>query len=283
MNKDVYNIFEAYNNVKKSLVNELAPVELSGDYGGSGEEITANFPEMSRGKYDLTPEETKQVYNIFIKKFREDGGNSPKLYKDFYESELAPVIRTVKPSINNTNSKYTSRVLYNALKDAKVLNDERDGVNLSARPSIKGIEKLTKYTFKNAEKLGDEAEPSSEGELGIIDDITIKRFYEKILGEGEYSRKELVKMYLEDNPDVDESDAVIKISDLIMTGFLKKTNTGNYLAVDPDEVEDKDSQEEGEGSGEITPGVDEEDLEEFENDPWGGVYVGPRRGEGSFD
>lgn len=279
MNKDTHLLFEAY----KRIVNENVPVEMMGGYGGTGEEVTASFPELSKGKYDLSPEETKSVFSSFIKKFKELGGRSPKLYKDFYESEIAPIVRTVKPSINNTNAKYTSRVLYNALKDAKVLVDERDGISMEKRPSQDGVAKLTKYTFKNAEKLGEESKEEDTAEVGTLDDITLKRFYEKILGEGEYSRKELVTMYQEDNPDIDDSDAVLKISDLIMSGYLKKTESGNYTAVDPEEQQKDSEEKEGEGSGEVTTGVDADDIEEFDDDPWGGVYVGPRRGEGAFD
>jgi len=279
MDKDSYMLFEAY----KSIFNENVPVELMGGYGGTGEEVTASFPELSRGKYDLSPEETKQVFSNFIKKFKELGGKSPKLYKDFYESEIAPIVRQTKPSINNTNSKYTSRVLYNALKEAKVISDERDGVSLDKRPSVEGVAKLTKYTFKNAEKLGTEAEEPEEDSFTGLDDLTLKRFYEKILGEGEYSRKELVTMYQEDNPDIDDSDAVLKISDMIMSGYLKKTDSGNYVAVDPDEQGENREEKEGEGTGEVTSGLEDDEIEDFDRDPWGGVYVGPRRGEGGMD
>jgi len=278
MDKDTYKLFEAY----RSIINENVPVELAGGYAGSGEEIEAPFPELSKGKYDLSPEETKQAFSTFIRKFKEQGGKSPKLFKDFYESTIAPIVRMVKPSINNTNSKYTSRVLYNALKEAKVISDERDGVSLEKRPSQEGVSKLTNYTFKNAEKLGKETDEPA-GELGGIDDLSLKRFYEKILGEGEYSRKELVKMYQEDNLDVEDADAVLKISDLIMSGYLRKTESGNFEAVDPDSEEENKEEKEGEGTGEVTSGFEDDDVEGFEQDPWGGVYTGPRRGEGSMD
>jgi hypothetical protein len=119
--------------------------------------------------------------------------------------------------------------------------------------------------------------------LNGIDDLSLKRFYEKILGEGEYSRKELVKMYQEDNLDVEDADAVLKISDLIMSGYLKKTESGNFEAVDPDSEEENKEEKEGEGTGEVTSGFENDDVEDFDQDPWGGVYTGSRRGEGSMD
>jgi len=283
MDKDSYLIFEAYK--KKNVLNELAPVEM-GDYSGSGEEVKAEFPELAKGKYDLTPEETSQVFSKFLSTFKAKGGKSPKLYKDFYEMELAPVIREIKPSINNTNSKYSARVLYNALKAAGVLKDERDGVVMDKKPSQKGVEKLTNYTLKNADKL-DKEEPSSETSKQTnagagIDDPVMKRFWERILGEGGYSREELTRMMIGDNPDMEESEAKINISSLIRTGYLQKTDGGNYEAVDPEETKEKEENE-GEGTGEVTSGYDPEDVEDFDKDPYGGVYIGRSKGDMPWD
>jgi hypothetical protein len=294
MNKDIHNIFEAYRANREKLLNELAPVEFEGGYGGTGEEVEAQFPELSKGKYDLSPEETKAVFTSFIQKFRAAGGKSPKLYKDFFETVLAPEIRSVKPSINNTNAKYSARVLYNALKAAKVLRDERDGVSgvkLDKKPTEAGVEKLAKYTFKKSGELGKEDGDSVNVEKPVnkpsksagLDDVTLKRFWEKIYGEDEYSRKDLVRMYVEDNPGVEPDDAVMKISDMVLSGYLKKTDTGNYIAVDPEQEPEKQSEEEGQGSGEITSGIDVDEIEDINSDPWGGVYTGPSRGSGGMD
>lgn len=277
MDNDSKLIFEAYK--KNKILNELAPVEM-GEYSGTGEEITADFPEQSKGKYDLTPQETKSVLSDFISNFKLKGGKSPKLYKDFYEMELAPVVRKIKPEINNTNSKYTARVLYNSLKSAGVLKDERDGVVMDKKPSEKGVEKLTKYTLKNAGDFGEEVEQTNKEEGGI-DDPVMKRFWERILGEGPYQKDELQRMIIEDNPDMEESEAKINISALIRSGYIKKTDSG-YEAVDPEE-EDVDSEKEGEGTGEITTGYDPSELDDIDNDPYGGVYVGRSKGDMSWD
>jgi hypothetical protein len=144
-------------------------------------------------------------------------------------------------------------------------------------PSQSGVEKLTKYTFKNAEKLGKEEEKTGVG----IDDPIMKRFWEKILGEGEYSREELVRMMVEDNPDMEEPEAKLNVSSLIRTGYLIKAGNG-YEAVDPEETKEKEEKE-GEGSGEITSGYDPDEVEDIDKDPYGGVYVGKTRGDMSWD
>jgi hypothetical protein len=102
---------------------------------------------------------------------------------------------------------------------------------------------------------------SSEQSLDLIS----KRFWEKILGEGEYSRNELTKMMIEDNPDMEEADSTMKVSDLIMSGYLKKNSNGNYEAIDPSEEEEAKEEEEGEGSGEVST-LDPDELSDFEND-----------------
>lgn len=282
MNQDSKLIFEAY--LKGKVLNELAPVEM-GEYSGTGEDISATFPEQSRGKYDLTPEETAAVYKQFLSKFKQQGGKSPKLYKDFYEMELSPVVREIKPSINNTNAKYSARVLYNALKAAGVLRDERDGVEgikMEKNVSEKGAKKLASYTIQKAGELGkeDSVTPTSSAGEGI-DDPIMKRFWEKILGEGSYKKEELSRMMIEDNPDMEESEARLNVSALIRSGYLKKTEEG-YEAVDPEETSDKEEKE-GEGTGEVTSGYDPDELDDIDNDPYGGVYVGKTRGDMPWD
>lgn len=283
MDKQSKLIFENYLKVRKNVLNELAPVEM-GEYGGTGEDIGAEFPEQSRGKYDLTPDETASVYKQFLASFRAQGGKSPKLYKDFYEIELAPVVREIKPSINNTNAKYTARVLYNAMKAAGVLKDERDGVQgikMEKKVSDKGAEKLAKYTLQKAGELGKEdgSDVSTAGEG--IDDPIMKRFWEKILGEGPYQKEELSRMMIEDNPDMEESEARINVSALIRSGYLQKVDDG-YEAIDPEE-EKGTEEKEGEGTGEVTAGYDPDEIEDIDKDPYGGVYVGRTKGDISWD
>jgi hypothetical protein len=165
MNKDIYMIFEAYKNKKAELLGE-APVTFEPEYKGSGEEVKAEFPELAKGKYALSPEETASVLSKFVSNFKAMGGSSPKLYKDFYETVLGPLVREVNPGINNTNAKYASRVLYNALKAAKVVKDERDGVQGVKKdkgvPSQAGVQKLAQVVSSNPERFEGEEEVAAE-------------------------------------------------------------------------------------------------------------------------
>ena len=158
MNKDIYSIFEAYKNKRAELLSE-GPIAFEPEYKGSGEEIKAEFPELAQGKYALDEGQTAQALSKFVQKFKAEGGKSPMLYKDFYEAKLSPIVREVNPAINNTNAKYASRVLYNALRAAGALKDERDGVEgVRGAKSEHGIKKIAKVATENPEEFaGEEA------------------------------------------------------------------------------------------------------------------------------
>jgi hypothetical protein len=165
MNKDTYQIFEAYKSYRNNVLKE-APVVLEPEYSGTGGEVKAEFPELAQGKYALSEEQTAAVLSKFVETFKAAGGKSPKLYKDFYETVIGPIVKEVNPSINNTNSKYTSRVLYNALKAAKVVKDERDGVEGVSKnkgmPTSSGVQKLANIVSSSPEKFeGEEEAPSA--------------------------------------------------------------------------------------------------------------------------
>ncbi len=187
MNKDAHLIFEVYKNKRAAIVNE-GPVSFEPEYAGSGGEVQAEFPELAAGKYALTPEQTAAVLTKFVANFKAMGGNSPKLYKDFYETELGPLVREVNPSINNTNAKYASRVLYNALKAAKVVKDERDGVQGVKKdkgvPSQAGVQKLAQIAATDPERFeGEEEVEVSDSEPAAAQDSATTRIANWIFDE----------------------------------------------------------------------------------------------------
>lgn len=142
------------------------------------------------------------------------------------------------------------------------LNDIQETDENPLKNNQPGNSTLTVSSTEN--QSSPETEPKTSVQTKTLD-LVSRRFWEKILGEGEYPRKDLVRMMIEDNPDMEESDSVMKISDLIMSGYLKKTEDNNYEAVDPSSQENNSKEdEEGEGSGEVTT-LDPEDLDGFED------------------
>lgn len=147
-----------FDSLFESLISELQ-VEVEPGYSGTGGEVEAKFPELAKGKYELTPEQTKEVLTMVVTRIKEDlGGQSPKLFEDFYKSEIAPIIKKVVPSMSNTNAKYAARILHNALRTAKVIRDERDGATgtkMTSEPSEEKVEKMASATVDAAETAED--------------------------------------------------------------------------------------------------------------------------------
>lgn len=147
-------MLKKFDSLFESLLNELQ-VEVEPGYSGTGGEVKATFPELSKGKYELTPEQTKDVLTMVVSRLKEDlGGQSPKLFEDFYKTEIAPLIRKVVPGMSNTNARYAARILHNALRTAKVVRDERDGATgtkMLSEPSEEKVEKMASATVDAAE------------------------------------------------------------------------------------------------------------------------------------
>jgi DNA-binding transcriptional ArsR family regulator len=147
----------SFDELFENLLTELTPVDIAGGYGGSGEETEATFPEKSAGKYELTPEHTKEVAKAVISKLREMGGHSDKSYKEFQEEDIAPIIKDVA-GINMSNAKYAARVIHAALKNAGIITDERDGTSTLTRNTP------TEEQIDDVADKADEIVQSSENE-----------------------------------------------------------------------------------------------------------------------
>jgi DNA-binding transcriptional ArsR family regulator len=159
----------SFDELFESLLTELTPVDIAGGYGGSGEETEATFPEKSAGKYELTPEQTKEVAKTVISKLREMGGHSDKTYKEFQEEDIAPIIKDVA-GINMSNAKYAARVIHSALKEAGIITDERDGTSTLKKetPSEEQIENVAdkaEEIAQNSENEGEDEQETTDSEF----------------------------------------------------------------------------------------------------------------------
>jgi hypothetical protein len=199
---------------------------------------------------NVNPEKIESVFNQLIK----DLGEEPITYSD--------LVTIIDSSVRNSFSRQDLRIKWS--RQFRNMFERLNDIQETPETPVKTPEVPQETNQDNEKPVSVEA--PSQKEIKEIRDVSSKRFWEKVLGEGEYSRKDLVKMMIEDNPDMDEDDAPIKVSDLIMSGFLKKTESGNYEAVDPSEETSDKNQEEGEGSGEVTSGISQEELDELDGD-----------------
>jgi hypothetical protein len=124
MNRDTQLIFEAY----KQHLEEMA-VKLSPEKRGEAGSTAVAFPPKSVGKYDITPELTKDVIEAVVSKLEEMGGSSDLSDKEFQAQVIAPIIKEIAKK-SGTNSGYAARVIHAALKNAGVLTAEKDDVSI---------------------------------------------------------------------------------------------------------------------------------------------------------
>ena len=156
----------SFDELYESLLTELSPVDIVGGYGGTGEETEAEFPEKSAGKYELTPEQTKEVAKTVVANLKAEGGHSDKPYKQFQEEDIAPVIKDVV-GINMSNAKYAARVIHTALKNAGIITDERDGkaVLIDRQPDEEALDNVA----DEAENVANSEAVSGEDEQETVD------------------------------------------------------------------------------------------------------------------
>lgn len=167
MNNDAYLIFEAYKNKKAALLSE-APVGFPDLFSKMSPEeqqqsvtgAKAEFPEGSKGKYAIDEQQTVQVIASVVDYLKKNDGYSPKLYKDFQADVVAPAVRQIVPTINTTNSKYTARVVYTAMRKAGIVKDETSGMEGVRKdrgyPSEKGKQQLAAKIVSDPEKFEEE-------------------------------------------------------------------------------------------------------------------------------
>ena len=177
MNKDVHSIFEAYMNKRAELLGE-APIGFEEPFSKMSPEeqeksiqgAQAEFPEQAQGKYAIDENQTTQVISKVVAYLKKNGDYSPKLYKDFQKDIVAPFVREINSSINPTNSTYTARVVYNAMRKAKIVKDETTGMEGVKKdkgyPTERGKAQLAQKIVANPESFSEKETEPEEIESG---------------------------------------------------------------------------------------------------------------------
>ena len=217
----------------------------------------------------INVEKIETVFNNLI----ENLGEEPITYSD--------LVTIIDNSMRNSFTRQDLRVKWgrqfrNMFERLNDIQETEENPLKKEQPAAEGEPSTAEGNASTASTVAPASTVATKESL----DLVSKRFWEKILGEGEYSRTELTRMMIEDNPDMEESDSTMKVSDLIMSGYLKKTADGNYEAVDPSEESgSKEEEEEGEGSGEIST-LDPEELSDFNTEFDDSSYTGSLDDEG---
>ena len=249
-----------FDSLLKTLLNEYMPVDIMPGYTGGGGEVGASFPTKSIGKYALTPEQTKEVMEKIITHLRSLNGHSDKTYKDFQEQDIASVIRVVAKQ-SGTNSKYAARVIHNALIEAGVITDERNGTKL-AKATPAAVEQAVDSVEQSEETSpsAEEAPAASTEDEDLVyyksgsfdvDDANLEKKWSK-LPEGNLEWSQVIKL-------------------IGTTAALELLDNGSLLSTTrPEEEESEKDYEEGD-SGEVST------IEEPAEDEATGVIRRPEK------
>lgn len=144
--------FEAlYEKTLKGL-NENVPVDLApGVNIGAGAGVPISFTDTAN--YKITPEQAARVIDSVVDYLQTRNGHSPLPYRSFQTDVIADKI-VVYSALNPTKAKYAARVVYNAMKDAGIISDERSkGTGLVSEPTPEEVDEVADTVSANSEEV----------------------------------------------------------------------------------------------------------------------------------
>ena len=150
--------FEAlYKQTLKNL-NEDMPVDLApGVNVGIGADVPVSFTDSAN--YKLEPEQAARVIDSVVDYLITRNNRSPLPYRSFQTDVIADKI-VIYSSLNSTKAKYAARVVYNAMKDAGIISDERSkGTVLISEPTPEEVDEIADTVADNTEEV--DAAPAS--------------------------------------------------------------------------------------------------------------------------
>lgn len=231
-------------------ISEDMPVDLMpGINVGAGANAPATFTDTAN--YKLTPEQTASIIDSIIDYLQTRNNHSPLPYKEFQKHVVADKIVT-HSSLNPTKAVYAARVVYNAMKDAGYITDEKSkGVALISEPTAEEVEETADAVIDDINN-----ETSTEREKIEIQDEEVTTFFKvKDFPVEEVTTEEedvLVDAWnkIPDNADIEWSDlcrliSLTKANKLKEIGAIlpsentsKDTEDGSPFIEDEDHLED---------------------------------------------
>lgn len=232
-------------------ISEDMPVDLMpGINVGAGTNAPATFTDTAN--YKLTPEQTARVIDSVIDYLQTRNNHSPLPYKEFQKHVIADKIVT-HSSLNPTKAVYASRVIYNAMKDAGFITDEKSkGTVLISEPTAEEVDETADAVIDD---INNEV-PAERERIEIPDEEVTTFFKVKDFPVEEVTTEEedvLVDAWnkIPDNTDIEWSD-LCKLVSLTKANKLKEIgailpseNTSNdteegspFIEDDEDRLED---------------------------------------------
>jgi len=289
MNKDSHLIFEAYNNnilaetpigadyepfvsaAKKGIVNRVGDTYLFADLikktGKPADEVVemivkpvydALFPG---GRFDADGSEKEQLASL------QNAIHSELVHLGYPKARASYTARIIKnaviPAVKFLSDKAESgddideTDVEDAIVDSITDTNDQSGQELKAAPAAHGAKAAKTASVEGLdieqEKIYNYAAnaPATRKEL---EDFARQEALSIAQAKGEESKEDIERVTRQSKSDVNT---------LINFGYLKETEPGSrmYTAVEPSEAK---QQKEGEGSGEITSGISDDDLDSDE-------------------
>jgi hypothetical protein len=242
--------FDTIYNKYIQRISEDMPINLEPGIGvGAGERAPATFTDTAN--YKITPQQVASVIDSVIDYLQTRNNYSPLPYKDFQKMVIADKI-VAHTSLNPTKAVYAARVVYNAMKDAGFITDEKSG-------GKKGTALISEPTEEEVEEVADTATDEVVAEIEkpekekiTIDDDEITTFFKSAdFPVEDVTPEEEGALYPAWNSLPDDKD--IEWTDLCkLVGMSTATKLKNIQAILPS---DSTSKEEEEG----TPFIEDED------------------------
>jgi hypothetical protein len=246
-----------YENVLKTLSEDM-PVDLEpGINVGSGANVPVPFTDTAN--YKITPEQAARVIDSVIDYLHTRNGHSPLPYRSFQTDVIAGKI-VLYSTLNPTKAVYAARVVYNAMKDAGFITDERNGTKrgtilLNNEPDPEEVDEVADSVAAETNTTEVVNKPERE-KIEMQDEEEVSVFFksndfpvEEVTPEEE---EELFTAWstIPDGTDIEWNDIVkrvgltkaLKLKDIkaLLPSSLSSVDSGNAFIEDEDEYVEPD-------------------------------------------
>lgn len=253
----------------EQMLSEMMPADIEGiGFGGAKEVLAKAIPKgEAKGhwkplqKLFVSPEKIDVVYDAILKTVFPEKNNTlnpdADNIKDLAPYFLAGVIAASKvvPELgkvtNEANPPWWARFLADRLVSA--VKAVKGLINFTTAGGEVPIKKdVTQKEFK--QKL-----TQALVRLSAEAQIKINRLIDKLDPEVEYSADEFAQMMHDDNPDLDENETKQFAEHAIKSDRIEKVGKNTYKLA----TEKEAKQQEMEGSGEVTTGIEDDELDPY--------------------
>ena len=246
-----------FDTLLEQMLSEMMPADIGEfGFGGAVKHVKSGVPEgEAKGHWaplqKLSPEDRETVLNAIFKEVFSEKENtyaptsdSPEELRDAMQSAIQKVSgSTALKASGKWAAKFLADRLMTLLKGKVKYTTSAEGEELQKDVTQKemkqalnaALERLSAETQRMIDRLIDKLDPDVE----------------------EYTLGEFKEMLIQDNPELEEPDAARFAEHVAKSDRLEKVGKNSYKVAGEKEAEQKEM----EGTGEVTSGLEDEDLD----------------------